>query len=94
MLWNQDPVYVSAMLCLAVFFASWLNRFQAWKTIGTPILAILICAVISNLGIIPTATAGHPVYTGVFVYVAPLGIFIALLEVDLKSLKDAGLPIL
>jgi uncharacterized membrane protein len=94
MQWNQDPVYVSAMLCMAVFFASWLNRFQGWKTIGTPILSILICALISNLGIIPTATAGHPVYTGVFVYVAPLGIFIALLEVDLKSLKDAGLPIL
>ena len=92
--WNQDPVYVSAMLCMAVFFASWLNRFRRWKTIGTPILAILICAFISNLGVIPTATTGHPIYTGVFVYIAPLGIFIALLEVNLKSLKDAGLPIL
>jgi uncharacterized membrane protein len=37
---------------------------------------------------------GSPVYDGVFVYLAPLGIFIALLEVDLKSLKKAGLPIL
>jgi uncharacterized membrane protein len=37
---------------------------------------------------------GHPIYDGVFTYIAPLGIFIALLEVDLKSLKKAGLPLL
>jgi uncharacterized membrane protein len=92
--WNEDPIYVSAMLCIAVFFASWLNRFKGLKTVGTPILAILICSIAANIGVIPTATAGHPIYNGVFMYVAPLGIFIALLEVDLKSLKDAGMPIL
>ncbi|TVP52509.1 MAG: DUF819 family protein [Mongoliibacter sp.] len=92
--WNQDPVYVGAMICASVWLASWLNGFKGWKTIGTPILSILIAAVISNIGIIPTAMDGHPVYDSVFVFVAPLGIFIALLEVDLKSLKDAGLPIL
>src|SRR5690606_12821754 len=48
----------------------------------------------ANLGIVPTASDGHPIYTGVFVYLAPMGIFIALLEVDLKSLKKAGGPIL
>ncbi len=37
---------------------------------------------------------GHPIYDGVFTYIAPLGIFITLLEVDLKSLKKAGLPLL
>jgi uncharacterized membrane protein len=37
---------------------------------------------------------GHPIYDGVFQYLAPLGIFITLLEVDLKSLKKAGLPLL
>jgi uncharacterized membrane protein len=92
--WNEDPIYVSAMICIAVFFASWLNRFKGWKTLGTPILVILICSIVANIGIIPTATAGHPIYNGVFMYIAPLGIFIALLEVDLKSLKDAGVPIL
>ncbi|WP_380799450.1 DUF819 domain-containing protein [Shivajiella indica] len=92
--WNDDPIYVSAMLCIAVFFASWLNGFKGWKTIGTPILAILLCSIAANLNIIPTATSGHPIYNGVFMYIAPLGIFIALLEVDLKSLKNAGIPIL
>lgn len=91
---NEDPIYVAAMLCAAVFFASWLNKFKGWKTIGTPILAILICSIAANIGIIPTATTGHPIYNGVFIYIAPLGIFIALLEVDLKSLRNAGLPIL
>ena len=37
---------------------------------------------------------GSPVYDGVFAYLAPLGIFIALLEVDLKSMKKAGLPLM
>lgn len=92
--WTQDPIYVAAMICGTVWLASWLNKFKGWKTIGTPILSILICAVIANFGIIPTAMDGHPVYDSVFVYIAPLGIFIALLEVDLKSLKEAGLPIL
>ena len=85
---------VAATLCLAVFFANWLTRFSWGKSVGTPIFAILICAVLANTGLIPSAMDGHPIYDGVFTYIAPLGIFIALLEVDLKSLKKAGLPLL
>jgi uncharacterized membrane protein len=87
-------LFVAATLCLAVFFASWLTRFSWGKSVGTPIFVILICAVLANIGLIPSAMDGHPVYDGVFTYLAPLGIFIALLEVDLKSLKKAGLPLL
>ena len=87
-------LFVAAALCLAVFFASWLTRFSWGKSVGTPIFVILICAVLANTGLIPSAMDGHPVYDGVFQYLAPLGIFIALLEVDLKSLKKAGLPLL
>ncbi|MEB2784357.1 DUF819 domain-containing protein [Algoriphagus persicinus] len=94
MAWTQDPIYVSGMLCLFVLLAIWLAKFRGWKTIGTPILVILTTAIAANIGIIPTATNGNPVYTGVFMYLAPMGIFIALLEVDLKSLKKAGGPIL
>ncbi len=94
MTWTQDPIYVSGMLCMFVVLAVWLAKFKGWKTIGTPILVILIAAVAANFGVIPTATNGNPVYTGVFLYLAPMGIFIALLEVDLKSLKKAGGPIL
>lgn len=94
MTWTHDPLYVSGILCALVLLAFWLSKFKGWKTLGTPILVILMAAILSNIGLIPTATSGHPVYDGVFAYLAPLGIFIALLEVDLKSLKNAGFPIL
>ncbi|WP_040303791.1 DUF819 family protein [Algoriphagus machipongonensis] len=90
----QDPIYVSGMLCMAVFFSVILAKNKIGRTIGTPILVILICALISNIGLIPTATSGHIIYNGVFMYLAPMGIFIALLDVDLKSVKNAGFPIL
>ncbi|GMQ24898.1 DUF819 family protein [Algoriphagus sp. oki45] len=94
MSFTQEPIFIAGTLCIAVFFAQWLTRFSWGKTVGTPIWVILICALLSNLGVIPSAMEGSPVYDGVFIYLAPLGIFIALLEVDLKSLKNAGLPLL
>ncbi|TFV94367.1 DUF819 family protein [Algoriphagus kandeliae] len=94
MSFQNDPIFIAAVLCLGVFFAIWLTRFSWGRTVGTPIWAILICAVFANVGLIPSAMEGSPVYDGVFQYVAPLGIFIALLEVDLKSLKNAGIPLL
>lgn len=94
MAWTQDPIYVSGMLCVFVLFSVWVGKFPWGKTIGAPILVILVTAVAANIGVVPTATNGHIIYTGVFTYLAPMGIFIALLEVDLKSLKNAGLPIL
>ena len=94
MAWTNDPIYVSGILCSLVLLAFWLSKFKGWKTLGTPILVIIMAAILSNFGLIPNVTAGNPVYDGVFVYLAPMGIFIALLEVDLKSLKNAGLPIL
>lgn len=94
MAWTNDPIYVSGILCGLVLLAFWLSKFKGWKTLGSPILVILMAAILANFGLIPTATSGHPVYDGVFVYLAPMGIFIALLEVDLKSLKNAGFPIL
>lgn len=87
-------LFVATTLCLAVFFASWLTRFSWGKSVGTPIFVILICAILANTGLIPSAMDGHVVYDGIFQYLAPMGIFIALLEVDLKSLKKAGLPLL
>lgn len=91
---TQEPLFIAGTLCIAVFFAHWLTRFSWGKTVGTPIWVILTCALISNAGLIPSAMEGSPVYDGVFLYLAPLGIFIALLEVDLRSLKKAGLPLL
>ncbi len=94
MSFTQEPLFIAGALCVAVFFAQWLTRFSWGKIVGTPIWVILICAMLSNLGVIPSAMEGNAIYDGVFVYLAPLGIFIALLGVDLKSLKKAGLPLL
>ena len=94
MTFTQEPLFIAGTLCIAVFFATWLTRFSWGKTVGMPIWAILICALLSNLGVIPSAMDGSPVYDGVFLYLAPLGIFITMLEVDLKSLKKAGFPLL
>lgn len=91
---QDHPLFIAATLCVAVFFGIWLTRFPWGRTVGTPIWVILICAFFANVGLIPSAMEGHPIYDGVFLYLAPLGIFIALLEVDLRSLKDAGIPIL
>ncbi|WP_288373222.1 DUF819 family protein [uncultured Algoriphagus sp.] len=94
MTFQDQPLFIASTLCVAVFFGIWLTRFPWGRTVGTPIWVILICAFFANVGLIPSAMEGHPIYNGVFVYLAPLGIFIALLEVDLRSLKDAGIPIL
>ncbi len=94
MTFTQEPLFIAGTLCIAVFFATWLSRFSWGKTVGMPIWAILICALLSNLGVIPSAMDGSPVYDGVFLYLAPLGIFITMLEVDLKSIKKAGFPLL
>lgn len=94
MSWIQDPIYVCGMLCFAVMISVWLSKNKIGRSLGTPILVIILCGILANIGIIPTATSGHPIYTAVFVYIAPMGIFIALLDVDLKSVKSAGFPIL
>jgi uncharacterized membrane protein len=94
MTFTQEPLFIAGTLCIAVFFATWLTRFPWGRTVGMPIWAILICALLSNLGVIPSAMDGSPVYDGVFLYLAPLGIFITMLEVDLKSIKKAGFPLL
>lgn len=94
MSWIQDPIYVSGMLCFAVLISVWLSKNKIGRSLGTPIIVIILCGILANIGIIPTATSGHPIYTAVFVYIAPMGIFIALLDVDLKSVKSAGFPIL
>ncbi len=90
----QEPLFVAAVLCFSLVLASSLSRFGWGRIIGSPIIVIVLCMVFSNIGVIPSAMEGSPVYDGVFKYVAPLGIFIALLEVDLKSLKNVGMPIL
>jgi uncharacterized membrane protein len=44
--------------------------------------------------LLPSSQVPTPIYDGIFVYAAPLGIFLLLLEVRIKELKYAGVPML
>ncbi len=94
MTWIEHPLYVAGMLCLLMVLAIWLAEFKGFKLAGSPILIIILCAVAVNIGILPNGTTNHPLYNGIFTYIAPLSIFILLLEVDLKSIRKAGGPML
>ncbi|MFT7149884.1 MAG: putative membrane protein [Nonlabens sp.] len=48
----------------------------------------------ANFGLIPSASNASPVYDAIFQYVAPASIFFLLLGVNLKQLKQAGMPML
>ena len=93
---TADSLYVLAVLCLIVVVAEWLVRRTVLRHVGTALLAILVTAVLANAGVLPawsTAEAPVPVYDAVFVYVAPVAIFLLLLPVNLRDVLRAGLPI-
>lgn len=90
----QAPLAILAILALNIVLSEWLNRHTALRYLGTTLLVILVTAVVANLGIIPSASQGSPLYSGIFKYVAPISIFYLLLGVNLGQLKQAGLPML
>lgn len=65
-------------------------RKTFFKHIGTSLSTILITAVTSNIGLIPTNAIDAPVYDAIFEYIAPLAIFLLLLEVNLRTILKAG----
>ncbi len=70
----------------------WLCRKPGFRHIGTALLVIVVTAIEANLGLIPTTAT--PAYDTIFSYVAPFALFLLLLGVNLKDLKQAGLPML
>ncbi|MCR9163124.1 MAG: DUF819 domain-containing protein [Nannocystaceae bacterium] len=83
-----DPVFVAAILAACVLASQWLVDHTLLRHAGVALLVIVVTAVVSNLGVIPTS--GSPVYDGVFGYVAPLSIFWLLLGVNLRAVLEAG----
>jgi len=90
----SDPLWVVAVLAFLVVAAEWLVRRTALRHFGSALLVILLGALAANLKIIPSASDATPLYDGVFTYIAPLTIFWLLLEVNLKAIRAAGLPML
>lgn len=94
MLLLQQPAYILAVLMLAIVLCEWLSAKKYFKQVGTAVMLILVAAILANLKIIPSSHNAPPLYEHIFTYAAPLGIFFLLLEVKLKDLKYAGLPML
>lgn len=89
-----EPLYVAAVLCLLIAFAEWLSRQKHFSYLGSALIVILAAAVLANLRILPSSRNAPPLYDGIFNYIAPLAIFFLLLDVKLKDLRQAGLPML
>lgn len=90
----DQPLYVLGMLCLSILICEWLVRTTFLKHLSTALLVILFVALLANVGIMPSASRGSPVYSGIFAYIAPLSIFFLLLDVNLESIRKAGAPML
>ena len=91
---TTSPIYVLAILCLMIILAVYAGKTKFGKKFGAALLIIVFTAVLSNLKVIPSASNSIPLYSGIFKYVAPISIFYLLLNVNLTSVKRAGLPLI
>lgn len=87
-----DSIFILFVLCLNVIICEWLTRRPGFRHIGTALLVIILTAIEANLHLIPTTET--PVYEGIFSYITPFALFLLLLSVNLKDLRQAGLPML
>ena len=90
----SNPVYVLLMLCLMIILSLYVGRTKLGKQLGSALLVILFTAIIANLKLIPSASNSIELYSIIFEYIAPISIFFLLLNVNLISIKKAGLPMI
>lgn len=90
----RDGLAIFAVLSATIVVSEWLVRTTFFRHIGTSLLVIVVTAVVANLGLLPTSAAQAPIYDGVFTIVAPLAIFLLLLNVNLREVIKAGGPML
>jgi uncharacterized membrane protein len=90
----QQPIYIITVLLLLVAFSEWLAGKKFFTHIGTVLLVIIFAAILANINVIPSSHNAPALYDGIFQYAAPLGLFFLLLQVKLKDLKLAGLPMI
>lgn len=89
-----NPIYVLGMLSLMVILSIYIGKTKLGKQFGAALLVILFTAVIANLKLIPSASDSIGLYDVIFKYIAPISIFYLLLNVNLNSIKKAGLPMI
>lgn len=89
-----NPIFILTILFFNIVIAEWLNGKKFFNHLGTGLIVIIITAIVANLGVIPASSPATPVYESIFAYVAPISIFLMLLNINLNSLKKAGRPML
>ena len=90
----SNPIYVLGMLSFMVILSIYAGKIKLGKQLGAALLVILFTAVIANLKLIPSASNSIDLYHVIFKYVAPISIFYLLLNINLSSIKRAGLPMI
>ena len=89
----SNPIYVLTMLSLMVILSVYVGKTRIGKQLGgAALLVILFTAVIANFKFIPSAFNSIELYDIIFKYIAPISIFYLLLNVNITSIKKAGLP--
>jgi uncharacterized membrane protein len=93
MQFNSNPIYVLTMLSLMVILSVYVGKTRIGKQLGgAALLVILFTAFIANFKFIPSASNSIELYDIIFKYIAPISIFYLLLNVNITSIKKAGLP--
>lgn len=94
MSFTSNTIYVLAVLFLMLILASQAAKTKWGKQVGASLLVIVFTAVAANLKWIPSASNSIPLYDSIFTYIAPISIFFLLLNVNLASIRKAGLPMI
>ena len=94
MSFTSNIIYVLAVLFLMLILASQAAKTKWGKQVGASLLVIVFTAVAANLKLIPSASNSIPLYDSIFTYIAPVSIFFLLLNVNLASIRKAGLPMI
>lgn len=89
-----DSLIIVTVLAANIVIAEVLARYTFARHLGTTLLVMVMTAITSNLGVIPTSAAEAPIYSGILQYITPLAIFWLLLRVNLRDVLQAGLPML
>ena len=89
-----DSLFILAVLALMVAVSEHLGRTSWGRHLGSALLVIVLTAIAANLGLIPTYSGDIAVYHGIFAHVAPLAIFLLVLQVNLRDILKAGLPMI
>lgn len=90
----MPSLHILTVLLATVAVADWLGRKPGGRVLGGALLVIVLAATLANLGVIPLASEGVPVYDQLLGTIAPISIFWLLLNAKLESLRRAGGPML